>query len=141
MKTARSSLCKWACTVTLLLLSSTLQAQPSCTLVCPANAFLATPPGEESATFAFSAPTPAGSCISNTVLQTSGLPSPGQFAVGTTTNCFSVGNNEASCCFNVQVTATPALKPVPTMGMGSILLLVAMTALLLARRLRSGRKL
>jgi hypothetical protein len=140
MKNARSSLCKWACTVTLLLLSSTLQAQPSCTLVCPANAFLGTPPGEESATFAFSTPTPAGSCISNTVLQTSGLPSPGQFAVGTTTNCFSVGNNEASCCFNVQVTATPALKPVPTMGMGSILLLVAMTALLLARRLRSGRK-
>jgi hypothetical protein len=78
--------------------------------------------------------------MSNTVFQTSGLPSPGQFPVGTTTNCFSVGNNEASCCFSVQVTATPALKPVPTMGLGSILLLVAMIALLLARRLSPGRK-
>lgn len=140
MKNARVSLCRWVCTVTLLLLSSTLQAQTACTLVCPANATLATPPGEESATLAFSTPTTAGTCISNTVLQTAGLPSPGQFPVGTTTNCFSVGNNEASCCFNVQVTATPALKPVPTMGMGSILLLAAMVALLLARRLRYGRK-
>lgn len=140
MKNASASLCRWACMVTLLLLSATLQAQPSCTLVCPANAILATPPGQESATFAFSAPTPAGACISNTVVQTAGLPSPAQFPVGTTTNCFSVGNNEASCCFNVQVTATPALKPVPTMGMGSILLLAAMIALLLVRRLSSGRK-
>ena len=141
MKNARSSLCRWACTVTLLLLSSTLQAQTPCTLACPANAILGTPPGEQSATLAFSAPTPTGACISNTVVQTSGLLSPGQFPVGTTTNCFSVGNNEASCCFSVQVTATPATTAVPTMGAGAILLLAAMIGLLLARRLSFGRKL
>lgn len=141
MKNARTSLCRWACMLTLVLLSATLQAQTPCTLSCPANVTIGTPPGETTATFAYSTPTPTGACNSTTVVQTAGLPPPSSsFGVGTTTNCFSVGNNEASCCFSVQVTATPAATAVPTLGTGSILLLVAMIALLLVRRLSPDRK-
>ncbi|MFZ1677779.1 MAG: proprotein convertase P-domain-containing protein, partial [Saprospiraceae bacterium] len=44
------------------------------------------------------------------VVQTSGLPSGGEFPIGTTTNCFSVTDtqgNIGTCCFNVTVNEFP----------------------------------
>lgn len=141
MRISAEFLFRWACTFAVLMLSFTVQAQTPCALVCPANVTIGTPPGEATATFAYSTPIATGACNSTTVLQTAGLPPPSaEFPIGTTTNCFSVGNNEASCCFSVQVTATPAPKAVPALGTGSILLLVAMIALVLMRKLSLNRK-
>ncbi len=97
-------------------LSAGAAAQSMCVLTCPANINVGSLPGQQvSAPINYTVPVPNG-CSTPTAVQTSGIPTGGQFAVGTTINSFAVllmsGGTEASCQFSVTVTATPA-APVP----------------------------
>lgn len=149
MTTARISLWQSITAVALTLFTSAALAQAACTLSCPANVTIPTAPGGTEVTFNYSAPVPSN-CTSSVVTQTAGLPPGGvnPFSVGQTTNCFGVGSAptyEATCCFNVTVTATPALPstPVPMMNTATLLLLVfliAGSALFLLRRRFLGRR-
>lgn len=150
MTTARISLWQSITAVALTLFTSAALAQATCTLSCPANVTIPTAPGGTEVTFNYSAPVPSN-CTSSVVTQTAGLLPGGvyPFPVGTTTNCFGVGTNppgyESTCCFNVTVTATPALPstPVPMMNTATLLLLVfliAGSALFLLRRRFLGRR-
>lgn len=123
----------------LLLFSNTATADGSCVLTCPANVTLATAPGVETAPFSWVVST-SGTC--GGVVQVSGIPSGGSFAVGTTTNAFqALDPPNQSCLFTVTVTATPALPvtPVPALDpvtLGFISLVLAALGLHAAR----GRK-
>ena len=145
MTTPRTSLRKWTSTVALMLFASAAVAQTPCSLTCPASATIASAPGADTAIFPYSTPTSSGTC-SGSVVQTAGLPPPSpSFGVGTTTNCFAVPN-EASCCFSVTVTQTPAAPvviEVPTMSMTALVLLILVLAagtLFMVRRRHLNRK-
>jgi hypothetical protein len=113
-----------------LLFSGTALADGSCVLTCPANVTVATAPGVDTAPYSWVVST-SGTC--GGVVQTSGIPSGGSFAVGTTTNTFqAVDPPNQSCQFNITVTATPALPitPVPALDNSALGFLGLMLALL-----------
>ncbi len=107
-----------AASILAALLSAGAAAQTMCTLTCPANITIGSLPGQQvSAPINYTVPVPNG-CVATTATQTAGIPTGGQFAVGTTTNVFAAllqgGGTEASCQFTVTVTATPAAPVTPT---------------------------
>jgi hypothetical protein len=113
-------------------------ADGTCELTCPANVFVATAPGAESAPVSFQVLS-AGTCGS--ISQTSGILSGGSFFVGTTTNSFRANDSpNQTCSFTVTVTATPAVIPaaaVPSLGasaLGLLSLMLAAAGLFLTRR-------
>jgi uncharacterized membrane protein len=118
-------------------------AQTPCTLTCPANITVATPPGAGGVVINYPIPVASGSNCGGNIVQTAGLP-PGQvFPIGTTTNVWRVdvvGGVFTTCQFTVTVTGTPALPttPVPAVGVGGIaaLILLLLGLGLFARRSR-----
>ncbi len=121
------------CVSALALLAGRADAQVVCTLTCPANITTATAPGAPSVVINYATPTITGACVGTTPVQTAGLPPGSAFFVGTTTNAWSLGFNppEATCQFNVTITATPAAviapaAPVPAMSAAVLGLLSAL---------------
>lgn len=132
------------CVSAIALLAGKANAQAACSLTCPANITAATAPGADNVVINYATPTPTGACMGTTPVQTGGIPTGGAFAVGTTTNVWSLGLSppEATCQFTVTITATPAVvglsAPVPTvsasmLGLLGMLLGVAGFALLRRR--------
>jgi hypothetical protein len=123
-----------------LLFSSTVAADGSCVLTCPANISLPTAPGAPSVAYSWVVST-AGTC--GGVVQTAGIPSGGSFFVGTTTNMFrAVDPPNQTCGFSVTVTATPAVAvstPIPALDPAALAFLslaLGLVGLGVARRLK-----
>jgi hypothetical protein len=110
-------------------LATPVAAQVGCTLICPANITVATPPGAQVVTVSYTTPVAQGTACTGSPIQTAGLPPGAAFSIGVTTNVWSVavaGAAPVTCQWTVTVTGTPAAPiSVPTNTLGGLVALLA----------------
>jgi hypothetical protein len=99
------------------------------TIACPANQARSTEPNQCVATIAYATPTATDNCAPTPIVTlVSGIPSGGNFDIGTTTQVFratDLSGNSSTCSFNVTIFALPSasftvVNEIGNNGKGSI---------------------